>query len=435
MATKNTEKFLEQLNTYVGEQVRSKLNTFYTIVTMTNKSLGEGFKEGYQDVRKKSPNLPEIPNRVFTEIGATALNKVMDHVEKPRTMPVKMPGSRRGTKLVFGTRRDVKNVYEIAKGEGVNGINKYLESVGSRRLKSLQDYKDGDITPRQTEVGIQKSGTHRAHQATSTVGAAQLSGAMEFLTRTKDFAGFTTAETSKDLMDIYTDIALKFTTTGTKTGGGEVSLNENQAIEIFLGPRSENLAGSQETDWRNLRPILENAIRNYLEMIPIEDRSSSKSIRENAEDQVEHVTLSNIVGKNKSKKKTVKGGKTKSSRRKSSSVSTVVSKTAKNPASAPLALLGILNSKLPETVRGNMVEPRLVNRTGRFAGSVKVTDITTTRQGFPSIGYTYERERYETFELGNRQGSSNRDPRRLIDLSIRQIAAQFALGRFYTRRV
>ena len=451
MATKNTEKFLEQLNTYVGEQVRSKLNTFYTIVTMTNKSLGEGFKEGYQDVRKKSPNLPEIPNRVFTEIGAKALNKVMDHVEKPRTMPVKMPGSRRGTKLVFGTRRDVKNVYEIAKREGVNGINKYLESVGSRRLKSLQDYKDGDITPRQTEVGIQKSGTHRAHQATSTVGAAQLSGAMEFLTRTKDFAGFTTAETSKDLMDVYTDIALKFTTTGTKTGGGAVSLNENQAIEIFLGPRSENLAGSQETDWRNLRPILENAIRDYLEMTPIEDRSSSKSIRENAEDQVEHVTLSNIVGKNKSKKKTVKGGKTKSSKRKRSSTPTVVSKTAKNrsgsskraknfkpekgPASAPLALLGILNSKLPETVRGNMVAPRLVNRTGRFASSVKVTDITTTRQGFPSIGYTYERERYETFELGNRQGSANRDPRRLIDLSIRQLAAQFALGRFYTRRV
>ena len=82
-----------------------------------------------------------------------------------------------------------------------------------------------------------------------------------------------------------------------------------------------------------------------------------------------------------------------------------------------------------------MVEPRLVNRTGRFAGSVKVTDITTTRKGFPSIGYTDERERYETFELGNMQGTVNRDPRRLIDLSIRQLAAQFAIGRFYTRRV
>ena len=449
MATKDTEKFLEQLNTYVGEQVRSKLNTFYTIVTMTNKSLGQGFKEGYNDVLKKSSDLPEITDAVFTQIGKDALAEVKNYVKRPNTWPVLItdePG-----KLVYGARRDIKKAYTIAKNAGVAGINKYLESVGSRGLKGLRDYKDGDVTARQTEVGIQKSGTHRAHQATSTVGAAQLSGAMEFLTRTKDFAGFTTAETSKELMDIYTDIALKFTTTGTKTGGGVVSLNENQAIEISLDPRSKNLAGSQDTDWKKLRPTLENAIRDYLEMIPIEDRSSSKSIRENAEDQAEHVVLSNIIGKTKSKKKRVKGGETKNSTRKSSSVSTVVSKTAKSrsgsskkaknfkpqkgPASAPLALLGILNSKLPETVRGNMVEPRLVNRTGRFAGSVRVTDITTTAKGFPSIGYTYERERYETFELGNRQGSVNRDPRRLIDMSIRQLAAQFAMGRFYTRRV
>ena len=452
MATKDTEKFLEQLNTYVGDQVRSKLNTFYTIVTMTDESLGQGFKEGYEDIQKKDPSRKTIPDSVFTKIGKRALRKVEEHVAKPRTMPVRMAGSEPGEKLVYGTRRDVKNVYEIAKREGVAGINEHLNSVKKgTSLKTLGDYEGKDITPRQTEVGIFKSGLHRAHQATSTVGAAQLSGAMEFLSRTKDFGGFTTAKTSKELMDIYTDIALKFTTTGTKTGGGTVSLNENQAIEIFLGPRSENEAGAQSTDWRHLRPTLEEAIRSYLKKIPIADRSSSKSIRENAEDQAEHVTVSNIVGKNKSKKKRVKGGKTKNSTRKPSSVSTVVSKTAKSykgsskkaknfkpqkgPASAPLALLGILNSKLPETVRGNMVEPRLVNRTGRFAGSVKVTDITTTRQGFPSIGYTYERERYETFELGNRQGSSNRDPRRLIDLSIRQLAAQFAIGRFYTRRV
>ena len=452
MATKDTEKFLEQLNTYVGDQVRSKLNTFYTIVTMTDESLGQGFKEGYEDIQKKDPSRKTIPDSVFTKIGKRALRKVEEHVAKPRTMPVRMAGSEPGEKLVYGTRRDVKNVYEIAKREGVAGINEYLKSLeGGTSLKTLADYEDKDITARQTEVGIFKSGLHRAHQATSTVGAAQLSGAMEFLSRTKDFGGFASVKTSKELMKIYRDIELKFTTTGTKTGGGEVSLNENQAIEIKLGPRSDNEAGAQSTDWKRLRPTLEEAIRSYLEKIPIEDRSSSKSIRENAEDQVEHVTLSNIVGKNKSKKKRVKGGKTKNSTRKPSSVSTVVSKPAESykgsskkaknfkpergPASAPLALLGILNSKLPETVRGNMVAPRLVNRTGRFAGSVKVTDITTTRQGFPSIGYTYERERYETFELGNRQGSVNRDPRRLIDLSIRQIAAQFALGRFYTRRV
>ena len=35
--------------------------------------------------------------------------------------------------------------------------------------------------------------------------------------------------------------------------------------------------------------------------------------------------------------------------------------------------------------------PRLENRTGRFASSVRVTDVATTAQGFPSIGYTYQK--------------------------------------------
>ena len=82
-----------------------------------------------------------------------------------------------------------------------------------------------------------------------------------------------------------------------------------------------------------------------------------------------------------------------------------------------------------------MQPPSLQYQTGRFASSVRVTNINTTAQGFPSIGYTYERGRYETFEVGNRQGSPERDPRALIDKSIREIAVQYALGRFYTRRV
>jgi len=108
---------------------------------------------------------------------------------------------------------------------------------------------------------------------------------------------------------------------------------------------------------------------------------------------------------------------------------------AKKGASArPLYLLGILNKRLPEVVAKNMEPPRLEYRTGRFASSVKATDIITTRKGFPSIGYTYD-SRYQTFEPGYRQGSTERDPRKLIDTSIREIAAEFALGRFYTRRM
>lgn len=102
-----------------------------------------------------------------------------------------------------------------------------------------------------------------------------------------------------------------------------------------------------------------------------------------------------------------------------------------------LKLLGVLNQKLPETVRKNMREPGLVNQTGRFASSVKVTDIAETAGGFPSIGYTYDRDNYSQYEAssGSRFANPDRDPRKVIDESIREIAIQLLEGRFFTRRV
>lgn len=112
--------------------------------------------------------------------------------------------------------------------------------------------------------------------------------------------------------------------------------------------------------------------------------------------------------------------------------------TKPSAARQPLELLGLLNKRLPDTVRKNMNPPHLVNRSGRFADSVKVTEIAQTNKGFPSIGYTYQKNPYEVFEMGNgddRWATPERDPRVLIDRSIREVAAQFAIGRFYTRRV
>lgn len=98
-------------------------------------------------------------------------------------------------------------------------------------------------------------------------------------------------------------------------------------------------------------------------------------------------------------------------------------------------LMGILSNKIEDTVAKNMREPALVYRSGRFARSVEITDVTTTPQGFPSVGYTYDKYPYQTFEPGYAQGSPERDPRRLIDASIREIALGLAIGRFYTRRI
>ena len=63
---------------------------------------------------------------------------------------------------------------------------------------------------------------------------------------------------------------------------------------------------------------------------------------------------------------------------------------------------------------------------------------TTDSQGFPSIGYTYDKNPYQIFEPGAGKSpwaTPDRDPRKIIDRSIREIAAELLTGRFYTRRV
>jgi len=98
------------------------------------------------------------------------------------------------------------------------------------------------------------------------------------------------------------------------------------------------------------------------------------------------------------------------------------------------ALKAQINARLSMTIIKNMGTPALENRTGRFARSAIVTDVTQTSKGFPSIGYTYQKYPYQTFEPGFKQGSVQRDPRTLIDRSIREIASELLVGRFYTRR-
>ena len=102
-----------------------------------------------------------------------------------------------------------------------------------------------------------------------------------------------------------------------------------------------------------------------------------------------------------------------------------------------LQLLPIINAKLPDTVAKNMKSPRLNFRTGRFAQSAQVVNIEQTPQGFPSIVFDYERDPYDVFDrtLGRAPWNTvQRDPRALVDMSVREIVREMAIGRFFTRR-
>lgn len=102
-----------------------------------------------------------------------------------------------------------------------------------------------------------------------------------------------------------------------------------------------------------------------------------------------------------------------------------------------LRLIPVINSKLTPRVIANMRFPSLVNRTGTFAQSAKITNIEVTREGFPSFVFDYERDPYDVFDRTKGRSPWNtpeRDPRALVDKSVREIVREMAISRFYTRR-
>ena len=231
-----------------------------------------------------------------------------------------------------------------------------------------------------------------------------------------------------------------------------ISIAHKQIINSNLGIKKEYvpIISWQEALDNNTQSQIERKaveeLRKYLKNIATAKTSTSLS------DGVAQVLLHTATPKKAkvtgARKKQIKeSSKAKTSKKTTSKKSETVirdsgvgslnlqKRSSKGVSASPLELIGILNRQLPEAIAGNMGSPRLNYRTGRFASSVEVTDITTTAKGFPSIGYTYMKYPYQTFEPGYAQGDPNRDPRKLIDKSIRDIAVQFALGRFYTRRV
>ncbi len=258
--------------------------------------------------------------------------------------------------------------------------------------------------------------------------------------------------------DQYDDLEADLKKLGLKT---KLEIKKNAKtgeIKVFLGSQILNVA--QSASEQKLKKELQTALTKAIERLKkdellelkgsasIADVKKQKVVKSIVEPfkkikgvKVTSDTAKKKLGKTKSSAKlevgpkVKKGGAVKPKLRKKKIRGARLQKTATG--FEPLQLLGILNQRVPETVRRNMQEPALVNRTGTFADSVKVTEIQRTPQGFPSIGYTYKRNPYDIFEVGsgNPRATPERDPRILIDKSIREIAAQFAIGRFYTRRV
>lgn len=225
---------------------------------------------------------------------------------------------------------------------------------------------------------------------------------------------------------------------------------ENGKVEIFLGSQILNAVESKKE--KALKVKLEKQLAKAIEKLGgVQNLSGSDSLVTGAK---KNYTKAIMKPFEKVKGAKVKTEDTRIKEGKSTSLKREVSVTRSKRTGKPLKkkkvvssragggsqvsnfrLLAAINANLTETIQKNMGSPALNYRSGRFAESVRLTDISVTQRGFPSIGYTYQKFPYQTFEVGGAQGTQARDPRKLIDRSIREVAAQLALGRFYTRRL
>ena len=342
----------------------------------------------------------------------------------------------------FTAFRKVKFAYKTAMNEMFLNLQNYLKS-------------HTELSPIKTKSGTEKKSIMHFYDAGHKEGAGVFEKFIDQATlkiaeeMTSEIEG--ASEDTRDQMIAQLN---------SKSEGLElkiVKLDHSDSIEIQIESAFLNRSRGSKVGQQSKK--LRAAIKTFLQKNDITQVQGSDSIRDRQRkktankvlDPFKKLAKSKNISLKLSEDFTLKPSSSSPSKKKvkgkakrvsspigySPSVKSTTAMKVERPARSNIALMQLLNSRLPETVRRNMISPRLESQTGRFASSTKVTDITTTRKGFTSIGYTYENQPYGVFEStsGSRFASLERDPRRLIDSSIREIAVELAIGRFYTRRV
>ena len=438
------KKILEVAN---SEWVRGRVDKNDQKVTVTHANMVEAFKEAYETLRAKTKRLQgekaDFSDAEYRRIAHGAMNELTNHLKAERTLSSHAPGTtykaggQGGGRIIFFQPRAVATPFNRLKKGGVDVINALLKEKGKRKLTTAQG-------------AAIKTSIERHHKET-TVGQAQLAIAADVLGRDELFGKkFLRTQAMKDIFEKFGNVTARYDVIRSKGGSKVLDVKNKKEIKLEVKKGSTNFAGSESTDWEHVRPALEEAIAKWAEK---QDWANTKGSDSDVE-LTKKIALYNTVRalvkaggvakkpnvrpriKDSNASKTKKGkGSLSVSTRKASVASGGAARRQDN--NQLLNLVSLINAKLPETVAKNMGPPGLENRTGRFASSARVSDVMPTPQGFPSIGYTYQRDPYQVFELGQGRppwATQQRDPRKLIDASIREIAAEMIQGRFFTRR-
>ena len=334
------------------------------------------------------------------------------------------------------TFETMRKSYENPKKRLVTGLNKVLREESTAQAKKPAKKIDGryflDLDHRAGSVISKQEVSQSKARLSTKISDRNAKAPGREITKEDledlDIELFVSKKDTEDQTTVSTGLR------AAKLNRGKDSTKQKEAKAKFVKKLEDALIKLNESESWAKRPGSDSrltiekkkVIKSFQESVK-RGKNVKKPKTSNTKPKYSNTTVKTKVSKKpkKGKEKTVGIGKLPIKK----------ARAPRSSASSTINLASIINQKLPETVAKNMKLPGLQYRTGRFASSVRVTDVATTRGGFPSIGYTYQRNPYQTFEPGGKQGSTDRDPRKVIDKSIREIAAGLLVGRFYTRRV
>jgi len=212
------------------------------------------------------------------------------------------------------------------------------------------------------------------------------------------------------------------------------ALNRVGAIITIIQDRAEN----QKEFGSRLEGGINRTIKNKI----IGEVLTSERFSPSLKDNIESAVIAKLTGK---KVPTKKSRKTESvdvslPKSKISKGKTEVVKPQKTqlPAlrniqgqfTSLTSLQNLLNMQLHDQIKKNMHRPNLKYQTGRFAESVKVEQLSRARDGAITAFMSYMRYPYATFEVGGKQGHKGYYPSRLINTSVRELAAKLVKEKF-----
>ena len=402
------------------------------IALVTTENIAQGIKDGYYyaQKRKEGKNLPFLDDSVFHEAakqGMSVLKNLINSSSK------------------YHMRVESQNQVIFTQDTGKNN-DPFIKVKETARLY-IENYINTNFDKEETasfNMGLTKQHGTDDLGVPLTVGMQQFIRTLNKMTKLNKFKGFVGSVEARDLQKKFgTEIYFETQGRGRQRKFG---IRKSVQVGILLMSNKQNKPGAVPGDWVRIKPQLEEAIFEWATKQPWYTMPGSSSMEEEDE---EKILDSVVVEIKKAKNVRIKeeGPKRKSKKAKDKRVSVKkplknnLKKSTKKAGSLKGAaskfnihtILATINLRLHDVLQENMTSPRLVYRTGRFASSV-VANATTTAKGNLSIGYDYMRYPYATFAPGGKMYTPQRNPIPLIEMSIREIASELAIGRYGIRR-